>query len=73
MKTIKTLNSTYEIDEERKLVRRTEGRSEPCNYIGEDGVWRSYTALRRLENDTILFVGENPTKGFITSAIVHES
>lgn len=69
MKIIETRNSTYEVDEEKKLVRRTAGKSDPCNYIGEDGTWRPYLEMRHL-GETILFVGTGHHNGFITSAVV---
>ena len=72
MKTIQTLNSTYEVDEENKQVRRVVGKSQPCNYIGEDGVWQPYQEMRYL-GETVLFVGEEGVKGFITSRVVSET
>ena len=70
MKTIVTQNSTYEVDEEKKLVRRTAGKNQPTRYIGADGEWRPYSEMT-LVGDGLLFVGENENSpGFYTSTVL---
>lgn len=44
-RTLKTQNSTYEIDEDAKRIRRLQGVNEPTQYFGEDGVWQEYDEL----------------------------
>lgn len=43
MTRVRTDNSTYEIDQEARLVRRVSGLREPSPRQGQDGVWQAYT------------------------------
>ena len=72
MRTVETLNSVYEVDAESSRVRRVRGQNDPCNYIGEDGLWQPYQRIIDL-GDRLVFVGENPTRGFVTSTIVSDT
>lgn len=37
--------STYEVDEERKLIRRLDGVNDPTPRQGPDGEWKQYYRL----------------------------
>lgn len=42
---VHTENSTYEIDQTAKLVRRSEGDAAPTPRFQKDGVWRPYKSM----------------------------
>lgn len=50
MITVKTLNSTYEIDEELQLARRVVGVNDPTPRfgLGGDATWRQYLRIEHL-------------------------
>jgi hypothetical protein len=56
-----TLNSTYEVDQEKKLVRRVKGVNPPTNYIGRDGDWQPY--------DEFIFPGVGQCAWFISDKL----
>ncbi len=37
-----TENSLYEVDDQKKMIRRLHGTAEPTPRIGTDGEWRPY-------------------------------
>jgi len=60
MRTVNTENSTYEIDESNRLVRRMYGVSVPTPRQGADGEWKAYREVLTM-GDGLLFVwGDNP-------------
>lgn len=64
--------SIYEVDTEKKLVRRIEGTKPPTERQGEDGVWKSYERLYIYENG-LLFTWKTKdgvAKSTLTSKLV---
>ena len=55
----KTMNSTYEVDEANKKIRRLEGKNPPRNSQGTDGEWKSYEYLF-LEKGASAFIQWEP-------------
>lgn len=46
-----TRNSTYEVDPERKLIRRVEGRNPPTKWFTPEGEWKPYREIVGIEAD----------------------
>ena len=70
MKTYRTASgSTYEVDEERRLIRRVSGTHPPTENQGEDGHWQFYHAVTVTPTGCLL-IAWHGTKGTLTSRIV---
>ena len=54
----RTRNSTYEVDEHKKCIRRLEGANDPTPNQGEDGVWQEYSSLVPLTSGNYLVLWE---------------
>lgn len=42
---LKTENSTYELDESKRLLRRVSGDGEPTYNFGKDGIFKQYNMI----------------------------
>lgn len=77
MKAYKTQSgSWYEVDEERKLIRRLSGPGNPTVRVGEDGVWKAYEQLTVSMSGLVIVWSITPEGVYqttITSALVEES
>lgn len=69
MRTIVTQFSTYEVNEDDKLIRRIEGQHAPTPRQGDDGTWRSYFALTDYA-DGVLIVWDEDGHSTLTSPVV---
>lgn len=68
MKTITTRNSTYEVDEDSKRVRRVKGTGSIPTILGGDGEWAEYDSFWPGPWDGLTFVNK-AGKGFVTSTV----
>lgn len=57
--TYHTAYSTYEVDSDRKMVRRLRGANEPTLRQGEDGVWKAYETLLVESTGLVIIWGRN--------------
>jgi hypothetical protein len=60
MRTVWTKNSTYEIDEVNKLVRRVHGLNDPTPRQGADGEWKEYVGIIIAPRGMLIQWGTNP-------------
>lgn len=44
-RTLNTLNSIYEIDEDGKRIRRVSGKNDPTGHFQPDGEWKPYVKI----------------------------
>lgn len=51
---VRTQNSTYEINDDDKLIRRIRGVAEPTKRQGEDGQWQSFTSITPYEDGLLI-------------------
>lgn len=68
IETFRTLNSTYEVDRENKLIRRLAGINPPTSNQGEDGNWQPYQRLWMQPTGCVLIVFD-PTRATLTSRV----
>lgn len=65
----RTRNSTYEVDEALKLIRRVEGENAPLAHFGKDGEWIEYDTLFTDGRLTVLL----PDGMWITTSSLQEA
>lgn len=73
MRTVSTENSTYEIDESNKLIRRVHGVNDPTQRQGEDGEWKEYLGIMFTGGGILIqwgWNGDSSAKCTLTSNIV---
>lgn len=69
---IATQNSTYEVDEENKRIRRLDGVLDPTPSQGTDGEWQPYTAVTQHPSGVLVIewpLGEKNSPYTVTSRI----
>lgn len=66
---VSTRNSTYEIDDESKRIRRVSGVNDPTPQFEEDGKWHPYSSITDFLGG--LFIAWPDGKGTVTSAVVY--
>lgn len=49
MRTVTTLNSTYEVDHDNVRFRRVEGSFAPIGNVARDGLWHQVASIQRLD------------------------
>lgn len=72
IETVRTLNSTYEIDHDGKRIRRTRGSNPVTEYQREDGVWQEYQQIVDQPNGCLLILWDE-RRGTLTSKVVERS
>ena len=60
MRTVTTANSTYQINETDRLIRRLQGVNDPTPRQGADGAWKAYRTLGLMFDGLLIVWGDNP-------------
>lgn len=68
IRTIRTVNSVYEVNDDDKLIRRTVGVNDPTPYQGPHNEWRSFVSVM-MEGDG-LFIRWSDTRATWTSPVI---
>jgi len=65
----KTENSTYEVDEDAKKIRRLYGAGDPTNRQGKDAEWREFSKISSVTiGDPVLIIWEVSSDGMALKA-----
>lgn len=66
---IRTHYSVYEVDEDNKQVRRVYGENAATEYVGQEGVWRTYHSCAVVNGRLTIIWGYNPDKGAVETTV----
>ena len=73
MRTVITVNSTYEINEADHMIRRLHGVNDPTERQGVDGAWQAYDLIRPLQDGLLIVWDVSTGKCTWTSKVVGDS